>query len=356
MARAEAASASAHSDSIKGLAQSIARPAYRRLSPPSLPAPRRSGAHHRVSRHARRSAPSSICSTAPRRPSPKPPTTRNRRRRAGRAAGPPRRTKPADADPAARSGRCSSARCLAARDRRMGRRIADRNADGMVIASQRRDNGLVGRKLDDIARRRRAAGDIRRRRGRHGSSRSPTDQPCWRPCATSSAARPACGHADARATRWRTGAADTTLTVTLLGHHRLRGADPRLRLPLAGDARARGRPDLRHGAQPHRHRAQPRPLRPVGLGPRARPHVLVAIDVRYPRAASRRTSSSSFGEISGLVHPGRHPALRAGAQLADARTILDRSRLPHAPRARQLGLAAGALRAGAAAGRSRRRI
>ena len=31
MARAETASASAHSDSIKGLAQSIAKPAYRRL-------------------------------------------------------------------------------------------------------------------------------------------------------------------------------------------------------------------------------------------------------------------------------------------------------------------------------------
>ena len=31
MARAELASASAHSDSIKGLAQSIAKPAYRRL-------------------------------------------------------------------------------------------------------------------------------------------------------------------------------------------------------------------------------------------------------------------------------------------------------------------------------------
>src|SRR5436309_12883839 len=31
MARAESASASAHSDSIKGLAQAVARPAYRRL-------------------------------------------------------------------------------------------------------------------------------------------------------------------------------------------------------------------------------------------------------------------------------------------------------------------------------------
>ena len=43
----------------------------------------------------------------------------------------------------------------------------------------------------------------------------------------------------------------------------------------------------------HRHRAQPRPLRPVGLGPRARPHLLVAFDVRDPRAASRATSSSA---------------------------------------------------------------
>ena len=35
MARADAASASAHPDSIKGLAQSIAKPAYRRLLTPS---------------------------------------------------------------------------------------------------------------------------------------------------------------------------------------------------------------------------------------------------------------------------------------------------------------------------------
>ena len=67
-----------------------------------------------------------------------------------------------------------------------------------------------------------------------------------------------------------------------LRHHRLRPADPRLRLPLAGDARARGRPDLRHRAQPHRYRAQSRPLRLVGLGPRARTHLLVAFDVRDP--------------------------------------------------------------------------
>ena len=72
-------------------------------------------------------------------------------------------------------------------------------------------------------------------------------------------------------------------------HHRLRRADPRLCLPLAGDPRARSRRHLRHGARPHRHRAQPRPLRPVGLGPRARAHLLVAFDVRHarPRAAQR---------------------------------------------------------------------
>ena len=82
-----------------------------------------------------------------------------------------------------------------------------------------------------------------------------------------------------------------------LRHHRLRRADPRLRLPLAGDARARGRRDLRDRAQAHRHRAQPRPLRAVGLGPRPRPHLLVALDVRDPRAqAARRADELRRGQ------------------------------------------------------------
>ena len=50
--------------------------------------------------------------------------------------------------------------------------------------------------------------------------------------------------------------------------------------------------------------------------------------------------------------PRRHPSLRARRPAADAKATTHRSCLPHAPRQRQLGLAARALRAGAAAGRA----
>ena len=53
-----------------------------------------------------------------------------------------------------------------------------------------------------------------------------------------------------------------------LRHHGLCRADPRLRLSLAIDPRPRRRPHQRRRARPDRYRAQPRPLRPVGLGPR----------------------------------------------------------------------------------------
>ncbi len=70
-----------------------------------------------------------------------------------------------------------------------------------------------------------------------------------------------------------------------LGHHRLRRLDPRLRLPLAGDPRARGRSDLRYGALAHRYRAQSWTLRIVGLGLGAWPHFLVPFHVRDSRPA-----------------------------------------------------------------------
>ena len=53
-------------------------------------------------------------------------------------------------------------------------------------------------------------------------------------------------------------------------HDAVRAADPRLCVPLAVEAGARDRSHLRHGPLPDRHRAQSRPLRPVGLGPAAR--------------------------------------------------------------------------------------
>ena len=77
-----------------------------------------------------------------------------------------------------------------------------------------------------------------------------------------------------------------------VGHHRLRRADPRLRLPLAVDPRPRGRSHQRRGARPDRHRAQPRPLRIVGLGPLPRQDLLVGIDVHDARARTPATTSS----------------------------------------------------------------
>ena len=92
--------------------------------------------------------------------------------------------------------------------------------------------------------------------------------------------------------------------------HRLRRADARLRVPVAVAADARDRRDRRHRARPHRHGAQPRPLRPVGLGPRARPHLLVAVDVRHSRpAAARQAAQLRRGQRAGASR--RRAALRA---------------------------------------------
>ncbi len=52
-------------------------------------------------------------------------------------------------------------------------------------------------------------------------------------------------------------------------------------LLLADQPRRRGRGHPCARAWAHRHGAEPRALRPVGLGPRARPHLLVGVDVRH---------------------------------------------------------------------------
>ena len=57
----------------------------------------------------------------------------------------------------------------------------------------------------------------------------------------------------------------------------------RLGASLANSARETKRARERAHARAHRHRTEPRPLRPLGLGHRAWPHLLVAIDVRNPR-------------------------------------------------------------------------
>ena len=285
MARADAASASARSDSIKGLAQSIAKPAYRRLLT-AEPALRRAvpvliiaflltigvGAVVQVLDHRRRRSPKpcddidDIADFVAERLDRLASAEKRRRRRA----------------------RDLLERALPTRATARGRRILLTNADGVVTATAPPDG--ADRPAPDRRARRRAAADHlrrqRRRAGNHARRRQPRASP---PCARSTPPRP--GRRRPAARRCARGLAlRHHADRHAVGDHRLRPADPRLRLPLAGDARARGRRDLRHRAQPHRHRAQSRPLRPVGLGPRARPHLLVAFDVRHPRPRRRATT------------------------------------------------------------------
>ena len=105
-------------------------------------------------------------------------------------------------------------------------------------------------------------------------------------------------------------------------------------------------PHRGYGAQPHRHRAQPRPLRVVGLGPRARPRLLVAFDVRHS-GSQPQDKLLGFGEVSALVHPDDVAALRTRDPARRCQGSFDRPRLPHAPCGWQLGVAARALRTGA---------
>ena len=303
MARAEAASASARADSIKGLAQSIANPAYRRLLT-AEPALRRAvpaliiaflltigvGAvvqvldHHRQAiaeathdidnvadfvvgalrpagrrgkgrHHAARSAGARALDPRHRLRPPHPAQQRRRRHHRDRSRRRPDRLAPD------RRARRDAAADHPRRQRRRARNHARRRQPGL------RDGADAGRRPRPV-------------------ERLPVAERCARALALRH-------HADRHAHR----------------HHRLRAADPRLCLPLAGHPRARGRRDLRHRAQPHRHRAQPRPLRPVGLGPRPRPHLLVAFDVRDPGPrAARRPDDLRRGQPARSSR--RHQALR----------------------------------------------
>ena len=299
MARAEVASASARSDSIQGLAQSIAKPAYRRLLT-AEPVLRRAvpvliiaflvticvGAVVQVLDH-RRQAPARYDRDARRR-------RRSRRRAAAnsRCATPPTRRR------IHRS--CSPARCRLGATA-AGRRFLLTNTDGVVVAATPAADAAIGRRLIDVLGPTQplttfgAGAGVMEIALPDGSRTLATVRMLTAPFGQLAVVQPRDDGAGALALGHH---ADHHA----LGHHRLRRADPRLRLPLAGDARARSRPDLRDGAHPHRYRAQPRPLRPVGLGPRARPHLLVAVDVRDPRAhgqgrpadASARSARSSI--------------------------------------------------------------
>ena len=284
MARAETASASARADSIKGLAQSIANPAYRRLLT-AEPALRRAvpaliiaflltigvGAVVQVLDHHRQAiaeATHDIDNVAD-----------FVSERFDRLAG---------AEKGDTTRRDLLERALSTRATAFGRRILLSNADGIITATAPA-GGPIGSRLIDVLGETPAAHHPRRQRGRagnHARRRQPGlrnradaglhPRPVERLPVAERRARALAlrHHADRHAHR----------------HHRLRAADPGLCLPLAGHARARSRRDLRHRAQPHRHRAEPRPLRPVGLGPRARPHLLVAFDVRDPGPCTRATT------------------------------------------------------------------
>ena len=305
MARAGVASASARPDSIKGLAQSIAKPAYRRLLT-AEPLLRRAvpvliiaflaticvGAVVQVLDHRRQSlndmvvaldAVADIAAERLQQPLAQPADARARPQEvlAQRAAALGHRRRPAlHAD---QCGGRGSGRY--ARRRRHHRPPPDRPARSDATAHH-----------------------LRRRRRRHGNHLARRQPRAGDRAHAESPVRP-----DRRRAVARGGARGLALAHHAdhhaVGHHRLRRADPRLRLPLAGDAGARSGPDLRNGPQPHRYRAQPRPLRLVGLGPRARPHLLVAVDVRHSRACSQgRPADVRRRQRAGAS--GRRAALR----------------------------------------------
>ena len=97
----------------------------------------------------------------------------------------------------------------------------------------------------------------------------------------------------------------------------LRGADARLRVPVAVAADARDRQHREYRAQPHRHRAQSRPLRAVGLGPRER-RVFWSHSMFDILGLSPHNKLLGFGEISGLVHPDDVQLYELATQLADS--------------------------------------
>ena len=133
-------------------------------------------------------------------------------------------------------------------------------------------------------------------------------------------------------------AADAAYSVRLVdAHHRPRlaarrhdrgAARHRRRLRDAGEPRARRRRGLREGARPDRLRAQPRTLRPVGLGYRPRAHLLVRFHVRAARLRApgrvpvlRRSERHDPSRGSGSLHPRRAARLR--------QHLARRLRVPH---------------------------
>ena len=254
MARAESASASAHSDSIKGLAQAVARPAYRRLLT-AEPFLRRAvpvlivaflvtlgiaavvDIRERLRQAIAKSADeldlvATVMAERIER------LAANEIRRAGGAR-----------VPRLRADR------LAARDCR-GRLVLLTDASSTIIATQPRAERLHRPQAQRSDRPRpRADHAVAIQPGVSELTLADGTTSCWR-CATSitrSASSPITQRRSVVLGEWR---ADTTLAVTLFSATGFVRADARLRVPVAVAPDARDRQHRGHGAQPHRHRAQ----------------------------------------------------------------------------------------------------
>ena len=253
MARADVASASAHADSIKGLAQSIAKPAYRRLLN-AEPLLRRAvpvliiaflaticvGALVQVLDHRRQTltieiaALEALADIA-----------------AERLEQPLKQPASAVEQPQQVLARALPSWAMAA-----GRRFLLTNAYGIVTAT------------NDVWRQCRRHGHCPARQYARAGHCAHAQGPIW----------PTSGYPV-------TGGSPRELALAhnahcdFVGHHRVRCAYSGLCFSLAGDKGARGGPYPRNSPQPDRYCAQSGPLRTLGLGPGAGAHFLVAVDV-----------------------------------------------------------------------------
>ena len=349
MARADSASASAHSDSIKGLAQAVARPAYRRLLT-AEPFLRRAvpvlivaflvtlgvaavvDIRERLRQAIFKSADElDLAATVM--------AERMERLALSESGEPvvrafraferidwPRAT--AGRPPGSADRRQQHHHLNPARAQRLYRPQAQRGDRPRSHHRAHRDPS------------RRVRGHARRRIG-HSAGAPESRQP----------ARPARDHSAPRRRARRMACRHHARRHAVLGD-RLRGADARLRVPLAVAPDARDRQHRGHRAQPYRHRAQLRPLRTVGLGSRQRARVLVAVDVRHSGATAVPQAARASARSAGWFIPDDVQLYELAGELADSGNSSYRPRVPHAPCERQLGLAAHALRAGAQARRA----
>ena len=186
-----------------------------------------------------------------------------------------------------------------------GRQVLVANADGVIVAGVRHElvasgDGTISaivpveagidRTPADRRARPHAAADHLRRRGRRVGNSARRRQLAFATVRSLPASNGEIAILHRRAEALAAWRSDTALTVTL-------SATTGFVVLILGFAfhwqatRAREADVIYETVRtPHRHRAQSRPLRIVGLGPRPRPHLLVALDVRDPRpqAAGRR--------------------------------------------------------------------